>query len=96
MGKETSLQPNQTTTEEKEVNKVMSYEISRINTTTEDVQVQGTDKRGNKREFSLVINRDLVTNELSVGVVRHFTDPHSIPWFSDSEPWTEGEVRGDN
>lgn len=50
---------------------------------------------GKVREAELTVVRDTATNKLSVGVVRHFTDPESLPWFPGSDPWTEDERRGD-
>lgn len=70
-----------------------SFDITRID--TETGVVQGTTVDGKVREFSLVVDRDLATNKLSLGVVPHYTDPQSdTPAFSESETWTEDERRG--
>ena len=46
---------------------------------------------GRYREAELVILQDNLTKELSVGVVRHYTDPSSEPWFQGTQPWTPEE-----
>lgn len=57
---------------------------------------QGRTVDGKVREFELCFNRDLATNELSVGVIRHHHDEDGLPWFPGSEPWTADETRGDD
>ena len=49
---------------------------------------------GKIREFQLVVNRCLATNELTVDVGRHFTTEGSIPHWPESGMWTEEEMRG--
>lgn len=60
----------------------------------EGTRMQIEDKNGNLREVEFTFARDLATNALVVVVTRHYCDPDSIPWFNDSEIWTEEETRG--
>lgn len=57
------------------------------------MHLQGRTVDGKTREFALAITRDLRTNELSLDVVPHFSDPVSQPTFSGSEPWEGDEKR---
>lgn len=69
-----------------------SFAIDRI--IPETGMMRGVTSDGKVREFCIAIDRDLVTNALSFGVVCHYTDPASEPAFVGSEPWTEEERRG--
>lgn len=48
---------------------------------------QGTTSDGRVREFALVVHRNLDTDELSLDVARHYSDPRSLAAFVGSEPW---------
>lgn len=72
-----------------------SFAMSQVRVTDSEIQIQGKTAEGKKHEFSLVFNRDMATNHIDIGVSRHFSDPDSVPYFEDSEPWTEDETRGD-
>jgi hypothetical protein len=72
----------------------MKYESYAISQTHENGYLQGTSVEGNVREFALVVNRDLATNELTLGVARHYDDPDSQPAFEGSSPWQESETLG--
>ena len=70
------------------------YESFLISEVKMDGKMVGRTSDGKQREFALVVDRDTATNELSLGVARHFTDPNSVAISADSEPWTEDERRG--
>jgi hypothetical protein len=71
---------------------VATYETWEIVDVSPDGYLQGGNDEGKMREFGLVVNRDVETGELTLGVCRHFTDPDSLAAFAGSEPWAPDEV----
>ncbi len=72
----------------------MKFESFVITDARDDGKMLGVTSEGKGREFFLVVNRNLATNELELSVGRHYTDLDSTPAFERSAPWTEDEVRG--
>lgn len=72
-----------------------AFFTKKVKVTDAQIQIQGSTVDGKLREFELSFARNLVTNRIMLQPVRHYGDPESAPWFEDSEPWTEDEMRGD-